>query len=309
MTPKVSIIIPSYNCEEYIEETINCILNQTHKNIEIIVVDDGSTDSTREIVSSYHSTVRLITQENARVCSARNKGLEESTGDLICFMDHDDYWYPHKLTVQIEQFKNTPEAGIVYSAFIIWNSHNKKFPSPDTIDITDYPDSIDSKMSGWIYHQLLLDCWVLTSTAMIRREVFDSCGNFDTSLPYSEDWDLWMRICRQYTIIKLIKPTTLYRQHELQGNKIVRDIDYRTQLLEQSVKKWGLCSQDGRCVSKGKFKSTIAKYHTDFGLQHLKSGNRLIGALSILKAWKNNLFNFKYPAYIAISLLGWKPKW
>ena len=218
--PTVSVIIPSYNCELYIAETLKSILGQTFKDIEIIVVDDGSTDKTWQIVTSY-APVRLITQANAGVCAARNRGIREAAGQYICLMDHDDYWLPDKLALQLEQMQRHPEVGLVYSTFTWWNPGPEGvFPDPGNYKDESSGSAIDEEFSGWIYHLLLLDCWVLTSSALIRAEVFNKCGAFDESLPYSEDWDLWLRISREYPFIKLKKALTLYRQHPQQGNRM-----------------------------------------------------------------------------------------
>lgn len=308
--PTVSVIIPSYNCEPYIAETINSVLNQSFKDIELIVVDDGSTDRTREIVASFGAPVRLVTQENARVCAARNRGISEAAGQYICLMDHDDYWFPHKLEQQVALLQAHPEAGVVYSAFILWHADaNGRFPEPASFDLAAFPDGIDPELSGWIYHQFLLDCWMLTSTAMFRREVFERCGNFDINLPYSEDWDLWLRMSREYSFIKQNKPTTLYRQHASQGNRMVRDVDYRTLLLSGAVKKWGLCSLDGRCVSSEKFRRKLANYHAEYAFHHLQAGHQIIAISSLLKAWWAFPLGMKYPLYMLASVFGWQPKW
>src|SRR5688572_3231285 len=95
--PTVSVIIPSYNCEAYIAETLGSVVGQTFGDLEIIVVDDGSTDRTREIVASFEPRVRLLTQKNNGVCAARNYGIREAQGQYVCLMDHDDYWLPDKL--------------------------------------------------------------------------------------------------------------------------------------------------------------------------------------------------------------------
>ncbi len=308
--PKVTVIIPSYNCEAYIAETIDSILNQTFSDIELIVVDDGSTDRTCEIVESYGEPVRLIRQTNARVCAARNRGIREAKGEFICLMDHDDYWYPEKLARQIEEFERHPEAGIVYSEFIRWHRNESgSFPPPESFERTSIPDDTDPEFTGWIYHQFLLDCWMLTSSAMFRREVFEKCGMFDEALPYSEDWELWIRISREFQFIDLRRPTTLYRQHPQQGNLVVRDIDYRTVLLEETVKKWGYCSQDGRCTPKDIFLRALAAHHAGYGLHHMQTGNMGTASKSLLKAWKNNPLQLKYLAYIAAGFMGWKPNW
>lgn len=308
--PKVSVIIPSFNCERYIAEMINCVLNQSFKDIELIVVDDGSSDRTREIISSFGPPVRLIAQANAGRCVARNRGIREASGEFICLLDHDDYWFPDKLALQVEQFQMHPEAGAVYSSFILWpGDSNDQFPAPGSFDLTSYPDGIDPDFSGWIYHQLLMDCYMLTSSAILRAEVFQRCGVYDESLPYSEDWELWLRVAREYPIIKLSRPTTLYRQHLQQGSRVIREVDYRTLLLTQAAKKWGLCSRDGRCVSRRQFFAQLAVYHASFALDHLRAGHRRIAIRSFAKAWFSCPLKLKYLAYIPAALLGWRPKW
>lgn len=308
--PKVTIIIPSYNCEAYIAETIGSVRNQTFKDIELIVVDDGSTDKTREIVESFGEPVRLIAQQNQRVCAARNRGIREAKGEFICLLDHDDYWYPYKLEAQVETLEQHREAGVAYAPFIRWYSDaDGRFPEPSTLMPPPSIEGTDLDGSGWIYHQFLLDCWMLTSSAMFRKEVFEKCGVFDEALPYSEDWDLWIRISREYQFIKLKRANTLYRQHPQQGNLMVRDVDYRTVLLEKTIKKWGYCSQDGRCTPQEVFLKTLAAYHAGFGLHHLQAGNIGTASKSFLKAWKSDPLKPKYLAYILASRAGWRPKW
>ena len=309
--PIVSIIIPTFNCELYIAETIASVLGQSFKDIELIVIDDGSTDRTAEIVASFASPVRLITQRNAGVCAARNRGINEAAGKYICLMDHDDYWFPEKLARQVRELQLSLETGGVYSAFTLWHrdATEGEFPDPGSFDLNAYPDDIDADFSGWIYHQFLVDCWMLTSTAMFRAEVFAHCGLFDEALPYSEDWDLWLRISQNYPLIKLRRPYTLYRQHAHQGNRVNRDIDYRTRLLIGAVKKWGLCSRDGRCVSRHRFNEQLATYHTEFALGHLRAGNKRRAISAFIKAWWAHPQNLKALAYVPATFVGWKPQW
>lgn len=307
--PTVSVVIPAYNCESFIAETLSSILNQTYKDIEIIVIDDGSTDRTTQIAASFGDTVRVVQKPNAGVCKARNAGIAEARGEFICLMDHDDYWFPEKLERQLGEMERHPEAGGVYSEFILWypNSPDGAFPNPESFDLSSYPDDTDPEYSGWIYHQFLMDCWILTSTAMFRREVFAACGVFDESLPYSEDWELWIRISHEYPLIKLTRPTTLYRQHPGQGNRLIREKDYRTSLILESAKKWGLCSRDGRCVPRADFARNLALYHAMYALEHVKADHKWIAVQSFLKAWTTYPSRLKYLAYIPATFLGWKP--
>ena len=307
--PKVSIVIPSYNSEKYIEPTLDSVINQSIKDIEVIVVDDGSTDRSPEIVRSYGSQVRLVSQQNSGVSKARNRGIKEATAPFVCFLDSDDYWLPGKLEHQLKVFEMMPETGVVYTNFIRWEpDQNSTYPMPDSFKIETSPDEIDQQYSGWIYHLFLLDCWMQTSTTMIRREVLEKCGDFNTNLPCGEDWDLWLRIAREYQIVKLKRATTLYRQHRQQTTRNIRDVDFRSQLLEETAKKWGLRSKNGNCVSRRRFFNQLAEYHAAFGRDHLTNGKLRIALHSFFKAWLCSPLNIKYMAYIPFSILGWRPR-
>lgn len=311
MSSLVSVIVPTFNGELYISETIDSILNQDYPCIEIIVIDDGSVDNTKNIIRSYGDKLRFFSQDNAGVCSARNRGIREAKGAYICFMDHDDYWFPEKISIQIEAFHEHPEVGVVFSEFLRWYPDNDgSFPPPKELQESVAGNEIDEALSGWIYHQLLLDCDVLTSAAMIRRDLFVECGCFDETLPYSEDWDLWLRFSNRFQFIKLRRTTTLYRQHLAQGSVKLRKIDYRTRLLFNAKRKWGLCSRDGRCLTEWQFRRQLAEYHAEFALHHLYyNGHFSLAVYSLLKAWLSFPFRLGYLAYLMAAFLGWKPRW
>jgi glycosyltransferase involved in cell wall biosynthesis len=306
--PLVSIIIPTYNCQAYIAQTLASVLGQSYRSIEVIVVDDGSSDDTQRIVLEHGGCVRLIQQSNQGVCVARNFGLSHAKGDFICFLDHDDYWFDWKLARQIEAFRAHRDAAVVFTDFERWYSVNQVFPAPSSMErkVSDAP-SVDPDYSGYIYHQFLIDCWALTSTAMIRREVFEAVGDFDATLPYSEDWDLWLRISNKYPFVKLARASTLYRQHQNQGSRQLREIDYRTRLLESARKNWGLASADGRSVSVNTYKHNLARYHMQFALHQLRFGRRWPAFRSLYLAWQNHPTRLMYAAQMGASLLGWKP--
>jgi glycosyltransferase involved in cell wall biosynthesis len=307
--PEVSIVIPSYNSEKFIATTLDSVLGQTFKDIEVIVVDDGSTDTSPEIVRTYGAPIRLVPQKNSGVSAARNRGISEAKGKFIGFIDSDDYWFREKLASQIGVFRTHPEVGVVYSSFHRWESDDQDcFPQPESFHFEGALDEIDLEYSGWVYHLFLLDCWMLTSTSIFRKEVFEKCGNFDSSLPCGEDWDLWLRIAREYPMIKLKTATTLYRQHKQQTTQVVRDIDYRSRLLTQTAEKWGLCSQDGRCIDRHRYLKQLATYHASFARSHLQNGKFSIAVNTYLNAWRCNPLNLKYLAYIPFALLGWRPK-
>jgi glycosyltransferase involved in cell wall biosynthesis len=307
--PTVSVIIPTFNCAPYIRETIDSVLNQTAPGVELIVVDDGSTDGTVDLIRGYGDRLQLFVQANARVCAARNKGIAAATGQFICLLDHDDYWFPDKLETEMKHFEAQPALGVVTSVAIRWHPNaDGSYPLPASIDRSQYPDEVAEETSGWVYHHLLYDAFMLTSASIFRREVFDKCGVFDVNLPYSEDWDMWLRLSREFQFRMLRRPTTLYRQHKNQGSRTVRNIDYRTRLLTSAVAKWGVQSRDGQSIDPGRLARQLAKYHAEFALGHLQGGNRRIALASFMKAWRQHPTNLRYLAYAVAGMAGWAPK-
>ncbi len=308
----VSVVIPSYNCAAYIAQTLASVLAQPVEALEVLLVDDGSSDATVAIAQGLNDPrLRVIQLANGGVCKARNRGIAEARGNFICLLDHDDWWLPDKLPRQLEAMTRHPEAGVVFSSFQRWfpTEPGGTFAAPESVDVgADSPvtDDIDPDFSGWIHHQFLLDCWMLTSTSMFRREVFERCGTFDESLPYSEDWDLWLRVAREFQFIQLRRPTTLYRMHASQGSGYHRPVDYRTRLLERTAAVHGLASRDGRTVTRRQFRHQIARYHADFARGELGAGRLRSALLSYGKAWRNHPLGWKYTAYLLAVLGGWR---
>lgn len=307
--PRVSVVIPSFNCAAYIAQTVASVLAQTCSDLEVLLVDDGSSDDTVAIVRRLGAArVRVIEQENAGVCRARNRGIAEARGSFIALLDHDDWWLPGKLARQLQALQQAPQAGVCFSAFARWFKTAERgcFPAPESMDFAAVPDDVEPDFSGWIYHQFLLDCWMLTSTALFRREVFTRCGSFDEDLPYSEDWDLWLRIAREFEFVMLRRPTTLYRMHDSQGSGLHRPVDYRTRLLESSAAAHGLASRDGRRITPAQFQRQLARYHADFGRGELHAGRRASALRAYGRAWALHPLRWKYPAYVLATLGGWR---
>ncbi len=306
--PAVSIIIPTYNCERYIAETLGSVIAQTVGDWEVIVVDDGSRDRTVEIASGMDPRIRVIEQKNAGVCVARNKGFDASRGRFLCFLDHDDYWFAEKLERQLGWMERRPELGVVYSNCTYWLPQQGRFAPAESLRPTDDADVLDEAFTGWVYHQFMLDSCALTSSAMIRREALQACGLFDVTLPYSEDWDLFLRLSRSYQFAQMRWASTLYRQHERQGSRMVRPVDYRTELLLRAQRSWGMKGPDGTPVDAREFARRLAHYRMDFGRTHLMAGNRYQGLAALFDAWRRQPTRLRYLALVAAACVGWVPK-
>ncbi len=204
---RISVVIPNYNYQQYVGEALDSVLAQSFPAHEIIVVDDGSTDDSVRVVSSYGDKVRLIEQQNQHLSAARNTGIRAAAGNWIALLDSDDLWHPLKLEFQIRALEQHPDWAFVSSQ----PDETDDFPQPleptptpeaRTIDIRDFITK--NQMSG--------------SDALIRKDCFDDTGLFDTSLRSCEDRDMWHRLTRLYKGGQLQLPLYQYRKHPLQMN-------------------------------------------------------------------------------------------
>lgn len=306
--PLVSVVIPLYNGAQHIVETLRCVADQTYPAIEVIVVDDESTDHGVDVVQASGIPLNLIRQRNARVSAARNNGLAAAKGDFVCFLDQDDYWFPNHVERQVACFRSRPESGVVFSPLQHWHPSAIGYAAPPSVLPPQPAEDIDPDFSGWIYHQFLLDCWALTSATMIRRQELERHGAFEAGRSYAEDWELWLRLSRQIQFTRLTWPPVLYRQHPVQGSRLARSSDFRTELLLATARAHGLASRDGRRLTEVEFERRIARYRMEFGYLHLQYGNRTLGVRSLLRAWRQRPASLSYLALAAAGSLGWRPR-
>jgi glycosyltransferase involved in cell wall biosynthesis len=188
MTPTVSIIIPSYNREKLITKAIDSVVAQTYQNTEIVVVDDGSTDRTRDVVMAYGRDIVYVFQKNKGIAGARNTGMRRCTGDYIAFLDSDDYWKPAKLARQLQLFRDHPEYGMVASQCASVQSDGS------------FREKNRPGISGWVLQNLFNKNFIRTSAAVITRTCMNRVGLFDETLREGEEYDYWLRIAAQFPI-------------------------------------------------------------------------------------------------------------
>ena len=206
--PRVSAVIPTYNRPDFLREALASAVAQTYQDSEIIVVDDGSThaarDATRQVVEEFagarpHS-IRYLFQPHQGVSAARNRGVTASQGGLLAFLDSDDVWQPEKLARQVAFFDAQPTAHICQTEEI-WIRHGVRVN----------PHNKHRKPHGDIFVQSLDRCLVSPSAVMLRRELFERVGGFDTQLPACEDYDLWLRLGVQEPVHLIDTPLVLKR--------------------------------------------------------------------------------------------------
>jgi glycosyltransferase involved in cell wall biosynthesis len=193
--PLVSIIIPTYNRAWSINRAIDSVFDQNYKNFELIVVDDGSTDETPGILSGYGKAIKVLSKRNSGVSAARNQGIAAASGNLIAFLDSDDYWLHPKLSTQVDFFLSHTDA-LICQTEETWIKNGRRMN----------PKKRHQKPSGMMFSESLHLCLVSPSAVMIRKELFDDVGVFDEALPACEDYDLWLRITCQYPVCLIDTP-------------------------------------------------------------------------------------------------------
>lgn len=235
LNPTVSVIIPTYNRQAFIGAAVKSILDQSFQDFEIIVIDDGSLDHTKEVIAQFESCrVVYFYQPNLGRSNARNRALEMARGRYVAFLDSDDVYLPGKLKLQVDFLESNPCVGMVYTSAGCIDSEGNLLL-----------DSYDASVSGWIYRDVafFVPVTITLPTVMVRREVFDEVGQFDEALDRFEDTDMWRRISKCHQIFGLQDRTCLLRTHS--GNALAgQDPLSITQALDRYVKKIGREDKD-----------------------------------------------------------------
>lgn len=198
----ISVVIPVFNRANVIRRALDSVLAQTLPPHEIIVVDDGSTDGTADIVAAHYPSVTLIRQTNQGQPVARNVGIARATGDLIALLDSDDCWLPEKLRLQAEVFTQNPQLGLVAT------QKYKNLAKKPVIEKST------PKLHYYRFNAFLKRTWLHPSSVMIPRRVIAETGGFDPALSAAEDWDMWIRIAYRYPVARLELPLTMVYKME-----------------------------------------------------------------------------------------------
>lgn len=204
---KISVVIPAYNSAAYLKEALDSVVSQTYPVFEVIVIDDGSTDSAKDIVKKYGSTIRYIYQDNQGPAAARNRGIKESKGDFTAFLDSDDLWTPEKLKKQMALFE-IKNYGMVYcdiSHVVDGKTIYRSYLKERKYRFTG---------SGNLFHKLLQENFIFTPTVIIKREVINKSGCFDEKYKICEDYKMWLKVAKNYEIGFVDEPLVIRRRHQ-----------------------------------------------------------------------------------------------
>jgi glycosyltransferase involved in cell wall biosynthesis len=212
MLPRVSVIIAAYNeASGHLAEAIRSVLSQTFTDIELILVDDGSTDHTSDLATGFGEALRYKWRPNGGLAAARNTGIKEARGDYIAFLDADDLFLPHRLASQVPLLDENPDLGLVYGQAVVFGEGRQdEHLLPETQKL----------VAGNIFESLYFENVIPVLTVLTRRSILEELGGFDENTPATEDWELWLRIAARFPVAFVPEPLARYRVHDanMSGN-------------------------------------------------------------------------------------------
>ena len=285
--PLVSVIVPVHNGDRYLGEALDSALNQDYDAIEVIVVDDGSTDGTPEVLRRFGNRIVAIRQENAGAAVARNTAMEAARGEFFAFLDADDLWFPQKLRTQIDYLSAHPAVDIVASRWKVLTSDESTTARKEALESAPLATA-DVPRSGWLYTELLLRFMIHTTTVVMRRRLKDRIGLFDPILRRGQDYEYWLRASRATEIHCVPEALSVYRMHRANSTRRPLPVNYGAVIVKRALQTWGRTGPDGRTARLVDVRRRLSDIWFSFGYQHLTYGNSGVAlgcALKGVSAW------------------------
>lgn len=257
--PFFSVVIPLYNKENWIEHTLNSVLNQTFDDYEIIIVNDGSTDRSQEIVMQFtNAKIKYFSKENQGVSVARNFGIEKATANYIAFLDADDLWFSNHLAHLRALIEKHPNTGIYASRYqLIFKNQSIYIPQFKGIPL-DYSGIVADYFKSSLHYAI-----ATSSSVAVSKEIFKTVGFFDTSVSAGEDTDMWIRIALKYPVIIGESITASY-VHSVKNSLSKKSI------LQKKIKAFDFYREDE--LRNPSLKKYLDLYRMEYALQYKMEG-------------------------------------
>lgn len=283
----VSVILPTYNCGHFLPDSLGSVLSQTYNFYEIIVIDDGSTDDTKEVLNPFMQKIKYIhLEQNRGLPTARNIGIQAAQGKYIAFLDADDLWLPEKLQTDMEYFDKHPDVGMVYS------KHTNIDENGVVLD-----EGIKKRLpSGNIFIRLFSEQnFIVPSSVVVRKDVFATTGLFDEQLFNCQDWDMWLRIAFYFKVAGINKPLVKYRHNPRSLSKNRNNVlKYQKLVIDKTYNAF----KDKMCrISEKLYKKRLASHYAKAGRYYLRIGNKSLANENFRLSLKYDPLNLRTLRY------------
>ncbi|HKO30926.1 MAG TPA: glycosyltransferase family A protein [Nitrospiraceae bacterium] len=276
--PKVSVVMPVYNGERFLRESLGSVFAQTLQDFEVVCVDDGSRDNSADVLKQYGRRIRVLRQGNAGQSAARNAGVAMASGQYIAFLDQDDIWYPSKLARQVEVLEADPAVVVVHCNFDRIDASGHMLQQQ--AGLIERASALASSMG-----QLIGEALIFPSAMMIRKDIYERVGGFHHELQGFEDFDLIARLKQQGTFVMLEETGMAYRLHgdgftRTGGLHVIRS---RENFLRRMQELY-----DGDRKKKLIVQQMLADCYSDWGIHEVRNGNKPEGRLKLIQSLRCN---------------------
>jgi glycosyltransferase involved in cell wall biosynthesis len=250
--PLVSVVIPTFNRVSLLKETVESVRTQTYRDFEIIVIDDGSTDGTWQWLI-HQTDIRAFRQPNQGIAASRNHGISRARGEWIAFLDHDDLWMADKLQIQMDYVATNPDVALVSARHV---RLGKRIKQPTKV----------SWISGDLFAEVFSQSFIHTSSVIIRKDVLQSIEGFDPQYRFADEFDVWLKISRQFPIAYINKPLVLIRFYD--ANTSHDRLGLRQDTQDILFKHY-----DQEKIPESLFRKTMSDHDISYGRAYLGAGN------------------------------------